>query len=146
MRIKELLSEKVDPGIVDQQGGFEEERTYDATPGITYRAISNGSGDLTIYAFADGKRVGTLPLTASSADAETATVSVENGHVIVKPEYQRKGIARQMYIFAQELGNTIVRSAGQTDQGKALWDKGLQGVIQQPAAPKKTFLQKLFRK
>ena len=32
-----------------------------------------------------------------------------------------------MYIFAQELGNTIVRSAGQTDQGKALWDKGLQG-------------------
>ena len=48
MRIKELLSEKVDPRIVDQQGGFEEERTYDATPGITYRAISNGSGDLTI--------------------------------------------------------------------------------------------------
>ena len=51
-----------------------------------------------------------------------------------------------MYIFAQELGNTIVRSAGQTDQGKALWDKGLQGVIQQPATPKKTFLQRLFRK
>lgn len=146
MRIKELLSEKVDPRIVDQQGGFEEERTYDATPGITYRAISNGSGDLTIYAFADGKRVGTLPLTANSVDADTATVSVENGHVIVKPEYQRKGIARQMYIFAQELGNTIVRSPGQTDQGRALWDKGLQGVIQQPAALKKTFLQKLFRK
>lgn len=132
MKISDLLNEKVDPRIVDQTGGFEEERTYDTTPGIVYKAISNGYGNMTIYAYADGKRVGTLPLTASSPDANTATVGVVSPDaVVVNPEFQRKGIAKQMYIFAHELGNSIARSKEQTDQGRELWNKGLAGVIPQ---------------
>lgn len=44
--------------------------------------------------------------------------------VYVSSEYQRQGIASAMYNFARELGNDIMPSSGQTEQGKAFWATG----------------------
>ena len=43
------------------------------------------------------------------------------GNVSVYDEYQKLGIAREMYKFAQELGNDIKPSDTQTAAGKAMW-------------------------
>jgi hypothetical protein len=39
----------------------------------------------------------------------------------VDPEYQRMGIATEVYKFVRSLGNTVRPSTVQTDQGKAMW-------------------------
>jgi len=49
---------------------------------------------------------------------------VVGGNVSVWGEYQRKGIATQVYKFVKELGNDIKPSTKQTAAGKAFWDSG----------------------
>lgn len=44
------------------------------------------------------------------------------GNVSVYDEYQKLGIAREMYKFVQELGNDIKPSDTQTSAGKAMWN------------------------
>jgi hypothetical protein len=43
------------------------------------------------------------------------------GNVMVTDEYQKLGIAREMYKFIKDLGNDIKPSETQTDYGKAMW-------------------------
>ena len=127
----EPVTEAIDPRIVDSEG-LEDNKTSEATPGITYKAQANGFGHFTISAWHNGKRIGVLPMAASSvasADAGSSFLSAEDGTVVVDPAYRRQGIAQQMYLYAQELGNTVKRASYQTDDGKALWDKKLSNVI-----------------
>ena len=49
---------------------------------------------------------------------------VVGGNVSVWKEYQRKGIATEVYKFVRELGNDIKPSTTQTAAGKAFWDSG----------------------
>ena len=49
---------------------------------------------------------------------------VTGGNVSVWGEYQRKGIATQVYKFVRELGNDMRPSTKQTAAGKAFWDSG----------------------
>ena len=56
--------------------------------------------------------------------------------VSVHPEYQRKGIASEMYKFVKELGNDVVRppSGSQSDDAVGLWksfEKQPQGVAEE---------------
>ena len=41
----------------------------------------------------------------------------------IDDEYQRRGIATEIYNYLRDSGFTIKRSADQTSQGKAFWDK-----------------------
>lgn len=41
--------------------------------------------------------------------------------LVVQEKHRRKGIASEMYKFARELGNDIVRSGKQTKLGKLFW-------------------------
>jgi hypothetical protein len=43
------------------------------------------------------------------------------GNVMVTDDYQKLGIAREMYKFIKDLGNDIRPSETQTDKGKAMW-------------------------
>ena len=47
--------------------------------------------------------------------------------LVVNEPYRRKGIASQMYVFAKELGNSIIPSSKQTALGKAFWTKDHRG-------------------
>lgn len=50
-------------------------------------------------------------------------VSGQSGHVDVDAEYRRQGVATLLYGFAEErLGESLVPSEEQTDQGQAFWD------------------------
>ena len=56
-------------------------------------------------------------------------------YTYVNPPYRSKGIAKQMYIFVNEIGNDIKPSELQTDLGKGMW-KGLEKVVKQPSGIK----------
>ena len=87
---------------------------------------------------------------------------MEVSAVQVATEYQRQGIASAMYNFARELGNDVLPSRNQTDQGKAFWSAGAgvgratpdeppppEPVVQQTStsmpAKKKSFFSRLFK-
>lgn len=40
----------------------------------------------------------------------------------VDPQFQRQGVATEMYKFAHELGNDVIPSTAQTVEGKAMWE------------------------
>lgn len=51
--------------------------------------------------------------------------------ITVSSDYRRLGIAKEIYQFVNELGNDIMPSENQTDDGQAMW-KYLQGKVRQP--------------
>ena len=62
----------------------------------------------------------------------------------VNPKHRGKGLAKIMYQYANELGNDILPSTNQTDDGKGMW-KGLEKHIRQPAPlPKKPEVKPTF--
>lgn len=52
-------------------------------------------------------------------------------YTFVDRDYRGKGLAKQMYLFVNEIGNDIKPSEIQTDLGKQMW-KGLSKVVRQP--------------
>lgn len=55
------------------------------------------------------------------------------GMAQVQTDYQKLGIAREMYKFAQELGNDIKPSDVQTKQGRSMWDSFKRNQVLEPA-------------
>ena len=72
-----------------------------------------------ITARLNGKDVGQVRFVVSSADRKEPVLIA--GNVNVDRDKQRQGIARAMYNWARELGNTIEPSHSQTDAGRAFW-------------------------
>ena len=56
------------------------------------------------------------------------------GMTQVQNDYQKLGIAREMYKFAQELGNDIIPSDVQTKQGRSMWDSFKRNQVLKTAA------------
>lgn len=55
------------------------------------------------------------------------------GMVLVQDDYQKLGIAREMYKFAKELGNDVAPSDVQTDKGRRMWDSFKRDQVFEPA-------------
>lgn len=84
-----------------------------------------------------GKELGKLNLLTDDWQP-TAKSNMEGGFVGVIPEARRKGLAKEMYKFVSELGNDIIPSKTQLDDGKAMWQgfekQGLSKGMRIPAS------------
>jgi hypothetical protein len=115
-----------------------------------YKALEDGvkllmkgtrEGPVVIAVDASGKRIGETQFNHDTfARGPRETDNLEAGWVTTDPKKMsnmgtdadrlapttpasRKGIAAEMYKFAAEQGNDIVRSGAQTPEGKAMWNK-----------------------
>ena len=110
MRAQEFILEEVMPELeYDRSLNYSEERN-----GITLRAWIEEAGRLEISASIDGQEVGSVSFINFGDHLQASTAEV-------KPKYRRRGIARMMYDFAEELGNDLEPSHALTDPGKEFW-------------------------
>jgi hypothetical protein len=89
--------------------------------GTWLRAFSHGD-TLTIEATKDSHKLGGAVYEKTSkytSPAETNLAATATGF---NKEFQRKGLATEVYKFASELGNDIVPSKIRTKEGSAMWD------------------------
>jgi hypothetical protein len=110
MRAQEFILEETMPELeYDRSLNYSDERN-----GITLRAWIEEAGRLEISASIDGQEVGSVSFINFGDHLQASTAEV-------KPEYRRRGIARMMYDFAEELGNDLEPSHALTDPGKEFW-------------------------
>jgi GNAT superfamily N-acetyltransferase len=110
MRAKEFILEDTMPELeYDRSLNYSEERN-----GVKLRAWIEEAGRLEISASIDGQEVGSVSFINFGDHLQASTVEV-------KPEFRRRGIARMMYDFAEELGNDLEPSHALTDPGKEFW-------------------------
>ena len=108
------LNETINPDCFDP--AFNDTQHFD---GLTYRASAieeNGKEYFQIKVFDDNfQQVGLAKFRPSKRGLVSAITSF-------RPEYQGRGIARNIYAYVRMLGNTIVPSRNQLPPGKAMWD------------------------
>ena len=115
MRINEIIPEATNPDI--HHSAFKHEQEIG---GLLYKAeADNDSGwgtqlNITVY---DGKKEIASTEFIMDEDAD----SLVSASTWVLPKYQERGVASTMYAYAKMLGNDIVPSRIQTDQGNAMW-------------------------
>lgn len=110
MRAQEFIFEETMPELeYDRSLNYSEERN-----GVTLRAWIEEAGRLEISASVDDQEVGSVSFINFGDHLQASFVEV-------KPEYRRRGIARMMYDFAEELGNDLEASHALTDPGKEFW-------------------------
>ena len=107
MRIRELIQPEI------TRTGFEVKRQIGD---LTYIAHSKGKRDLSILVYAGNTQIANA-LFRIHFDGE----ALASDDTYVAREYRFKGIATQMYNWAQELGNDIVPSHALSRQGKLFW-------------------------
>jgi hypothetical protein len=137
MKIKEILSEKINLAVTDKN--FHAEKTV-TLPSGTFKLVANGSHDILrvpefiILVFNENdERVGYFRFVVHGYDPERRNIFgfrvktkeedqyIVGGNVSVSRDYQKKGIATAVYQFVKELGNDIKPSGTQTDAGKNMW-------------------------
>lgn len=133
MRAREFTSEKINPQSM--KTGFKERR--DILDGKFY-LIATGKdtrygGSLDIHAYTNTDKPEEVGFVGFSVRerAEDNEPYLKAGMVAISPRFRKLGIAREMYMFANDIGNDIMPSTNQTDDGKAMW-KGLQKYVRQP--------------
>jgi len=108
------LNEAINPDCFNP--AFNDTQIFD---GLTYRANGieiNGKEYFQVKVLDDDyKQVGIAKFRPSKRGLVSAITSF-------KPEYQGRGIARNIYAYVRMLGNTIVPSRNQLPPGKAMWD------------------------
>lgn len=111
MRINEVIN----PDIHHSQFRHEVE-----IGGLLYKAeVDNESGygtQLIITAYAGNKEVAQIEFIVDEDHN-----SLVSANTWVLPKYQDQGVATTMYSYAKQLGNDIVPSRIQTDQGERMW-------------------------
>ena len=132
MRAKEFTSEKINPDTL--KSGFKQEREILSGQ---YRMVATGDdghgGALVITVFTNfGKpeEVGYAGFSVRER-SEDKEPYLRAGMVAISPRFRKLGIAKEIYKFANDIGNDIMPSTNQTDDGKAMWS-GLQKHIRQP--------------
>ena len=141
MRATEFVLEKVAPDTTN-------------TPFVDKRVINNGEWILTAEGGNDTLRLRVLDSDTKEELAWTnlivKTRPEDNekylvaSFIRVSPAHRGKGLAKVMYQYANELGNDILPSTNQTDDGRGMW-KGLEKHIRQPAPlPKKPEVKPTF--
>lgn len=134
MRASEFITEKVNYDMAEK--GWHQEKVIDV-PGIgkvTLKAYNISHilpPQFAVSVFdQDGKDIGYFrylmmdyekPKTGWFAKKPTKDPYVFAGNASVWSEYQKKGLARQVYKWIKELGNDIRPSTTQTAAGKAMW-------------------------
>jgi hypothetical protein len=107
------LNETVNPDCFDP--AFNDTQHFD---GLTYRATVDeeyGKPVLTIKVLDDNfQQVGLSKFKQSKKGVVSLITSF-------RPEYQGRGIARNIYAYVRAMGNTIVPSRNQLPPGKAMW-------------------------
>lgn len=139
MRSQEFVQEKINPEVINPgfkiehqlPNGFiiqatAKEPYYDdpseemrALRGVTIRVFDPKADNWMQKKYG----VGEVKLLAKQ-NRETGEWDLRPVSVGVDKEYQRQGIASAMYNFARKLGNDVIPSPLQTDQGKAFWASG----------------------
>lgn len=119
MRAKEFIFEEINPDCFNP--AFNHTQIID---GLTYRATSdeeqNGQKFFQVKVFDDNfEKVGLVKF-APYKD-KNGNSWLESLITAIHPQYQGKGIARNIYAYARMLGNTIKPSGDQSDQGRAMW-------------------------
>jgi len=108
----EPINEEINPDCFNP--AFNDTQEFD---GLTYRATVEeeyGKPILTIKVLDNFQPVG-LAKFKQSKDSVVSLISS------FRPEYQGKGIARNVYAYVRMLGNTIKPSQNQLPPGKAMW-------------------------
>lgn len=133
MRATEFTSEKINPDSL--KSGFKQER--DILNG-QYRMVAAGSdnrygGSLTITVFTIADKPEEVGYAGFSVRErrEDNEPHLRAGMIAISPRFRKLGIAKEIYKFANDIGNDIMPSTNQTDDGKAMWG-GLQKHIRQP--------------
>ena len=109
---EEPIDEEINPDCFNP--AFNDTQEFD---GLTYRATVEeeyGKPILVIKVLDDFQPVG-LAKFKQSKDSVVSLISS------FRPEYQGKGIARNVYAYVRMLGNTIQPSKNQLPPGKAMW-------------------------
>ena len=109
---EEPIDEEINPDCFNP--AFNDTQEFD---GLTYRATVEeeyGKPILTIKVLDNFQPVG-LAKFKQSKDSVVSLISS------FRPEYQGKGIARNVYAYVRMLGNTIQPSKNQLPPGKAMW-------------------------
>jgi GNAT superfamily N-acetyltransferase len=139
MRATEFTSEKINPDSL--KSGFKQER--DILNG-QYRMVAAGSdnrygGSLTITVFTIADKPEEVGYAGFSVRErrEDNEPHLRAGMIAISPRFRKLGIAKEIYKFANDIGNDIMPSTNQTDDGKAMWG-GLQKHIRQPEPVKTT--------
>ena len=112
MRATEFIIESVNPDCFNP--AFNDTQEFD---GLTYRATveeESGKPILSIRVLDNFQMVGLAKFKQSKDSVVSLITSF-------KPEYQGKGIARNVYAYVRMLGNTIQPSKNQLPPGKAMW-------------------------
>jgi predicted GNAT family acetyltransferase/pyrimidine deaminase RibD-like protein len=108
------LDETINPDVFNP--AFNDTQIFD---GLTYRATGieiNGKEYFQVKVLDDNyQQIGLAKFRPSKNGLVSAVTSL-------KPEYQGRGIARNIYAYVRMLGNTIVPSRNQLPPGKAMWD------------------------
>ena len=119
MRANEFINEEINQDVLNP--AFNHTQIID---GLTYRATYDedqlGKKYFQIKVFDDNfEKVG-LAKFAPHKDAK-GNSWLESLITSIHPNYQGKGIARNIYAYVRMLGNTIKPSSDQSDQGRAMW-------------------------
>ena len=120
MRATEFITEEINKDCFNP--AFNDTQEFD---GLTYRATAdvekNGLKFFQIKVFDDNfEKVGIAkfkPVTDANGNKW-----LESLITAIHPNYQGKGIARNIYAYVRMLGNTIKPSSDQSDQGRAMWN------------------------
>jgi GNAT superfamily N-acetyltransferase len=136
MRAKDFITEKVNPKMANRD--FHAEKDIDITDVGTLKLVAQGMDTDYPHQFTvnvinqAGKKVGHFRFVMMKYNPEKRNMFgfkvankedpyVIGGNVSVWDEYQKKGIATQVYKFVKELGNDIRPSTTQSPAGKAMW-------------------------
>ncbi len=119
MRAKEFITEEINPDVLNP--AFNDTQVFD---GLTYRATAdeekNGLKFFQVKVFDDNfEKVGIAKF-APHKDAK-GNQWLESLITAIHPQYNGKGIARNIYAYVRMLGNTVKPSGDQSDQGRAMW-------------------------
>lgn len=96
-------------------------REKDGTNGI--KLVFKGGNEPTVYAMKDGTIISHAKFARDNIFIPTnSKQNLEPMWVHTVPEYQKQGIAKQMYEFVNSLGNDIQASDIQSSYGKKLWE------------------------
>jgi GNAT superfamily N-acetyltransferase len=106
---------------------FVQSRHQVEREGITLDVIGN-SVSVVIRALAGERELGHVIF---DRDGDTLVAH----RLAVREQFRGQGIARIMYDYAKEMGFRVQRSADQSDDGRAFWDRnrGEQGQVWEQA-------------
>jgi len=115
MRANEFINETVNPDIY--HSNFKHELEIHGLRYVATTENNTGWGNQLIITVYDGKKV----VAEAELAEEPHDKALISQNTWVNKNYQGQNIATNMYAYAKMLGNDIIPSDMQTDQGERMW-------------------------